>query len=223
MKHLIEFNGKDYEVQEPTLNGWAQLNLLKDIEEDDDFSLSLLSISTGISEDDLLKANFVQVKEAAEYLSNYFITLGEQFYPDFVYKGVKYKFFDMGNMSFGEYVDIDNFLQKDKSYTKSNMRELMAILYRPVMDDGTIEGYNITNTKRRAELFRDLPVKYLQGSMRFFFHLEKVLKETTPFYLRTYQSLRRKLKRHLKPLGKIGDGMGLLYSWLKRTLKKSPK
>ena len=103
------------------------------------------------------------------------------------------------------------------------MRELMAILYRPVMDDGTIEGYNITNTKKRAELFRDLPVKYLQGSMRFFFHLEKVLKETTPFYLRTYQSLRRKLKRHLKPLGKIGDGIGLLYSWLKRILKRSPK
>jgi len=223
MEHIIEFGGTDYKVNEPTIHGWAQLNLLKDIEADDDFYLSLLSISTGIDETDLRKANFTQVRDAAEYLSDYFLKEGERFYPEFEFKGVKYKFMDMANMSFGEFVDIDTFTHKDKSYTKSNMQDLMAILYRPVMEDGSIEPYNINLTKQRAELFRELPVKYLQGSLRFFLVLEKQLKEITPFYLTIFYKMKKKTKRLLKPLLKIGAGMERLFFWRKRTSKMSPK
>lgn len=223
MEHIIEFAGKDYKVNEPTLHGWAQLNLLKDIEEDDDFYLSLLSISTGITEDDLRKANFQQVKDAAEYLTDYFLKQGEQFYPDFEFKGVKYKFMDLANMSFGEFVDIDTFLQKDKSYTKSNMNELMAIFYRPVMEDGSIEPYNINLTKKRAEVFRELPVKYLSGTMRFFLVLRKQLNVITPFYLKKFYQMKKKTKKLQKRLLKIGVGMGRLFFWRKKTSKTLPK
>jgi len=219
MEHIIEFAGKDYKVNEPTLHGWAQLNLLKDIEEDEDFYLSLVSVSTGIDEYDLRKANFAQVKDAAEYLSDYFIKIGEQFHPEFEFKGVKYKFMDLANMSFGEYVDIDTFLQKDKSYTKSNMHELMAIFYRPIMENGTIESYDINLTKKRAELFRELPVKYLQGALRFFFVLGGLLKEATPFYLTMFYKMKKKTKTLLKPLHSIGAGMGRLFFWRKKTSK----
>ena len=223
MEHIIEFGGTDYKVNEPTIHGWAQLNLLKDIEEDDDFYLSLLSISTGIDEDKLRQANFTQVRDAAEYLSDYFLKEGDRFYPEFEFKGVKYKFMDMSNMSFGEFVDIDTFLQKDKSYTKSNMQELMAILYRPIKEDGSVEPYNINETKKRAEVFRDLPVKYLQGSLRFFLVLGEQLKEITPFYLTMFYQMKKKTRKLLKPLLKIGAGMERLFFWRKKTSRTLPK
>jgi len=223
MEHIIEFAGEDYKVNEPTIHGWAQLNLLKDIESDDDFYLSLLSISTGISELKLRQANFAQVRDAAEYLSDYFLKDGDKFYPEFEFKGVNYKFMDMANMSFGEFVDIDTFLQKDKSYTKSNMQDLMAILYRPVMEDGSIEDYDINKTKKRAEVFRDLPVKYLQGSLRFFLVLGEQLKEITPFYLTMFYQMKKKTRKLLKPLLKIGAGMERLFFWHKKTSRTLPK
>jgi hypothetical protein len=223
MEHIIEFNGTDYKVNEPTLQKWAELNLLKDIEQDEDFYLSLVSVSTGIEEYDLRKANFQQVKEAADYLADYFIKIGEHFYPDFEFKGTKYKFMDLANMSFGEYVDIDTFLQKNPSYTKTNMHELMAIFYRPVDANGKVEEYDINKTKRRAEEFRDLPVKYLQGCLRFFLVLGEQLKEITPFYLTMFYKMKKKTKTLLKPLHSIGAGMGRLFFWRKKTSKMSQK
>jgi len=219
MEHIIEFNGKDYKVNEPTLNAWAMLNLLKDIEQDEDFYLSLLSISTGIEENDLRKVNFQQIKDAAEYLSDYFVKIGEKFYPEFEFKGVNHKFMDLSNMSFGEFIDIDTFLQKDPSYTKSNMNELMAIFYRPVMENGQIEEYDINKTKKRAEEFRDLPVKYLQGCMRFFLVLKERLNAPTPFYLKMWWKMNKMTRNVQKRLVKIGVGMERLFFWRTRTSK----
>lgn len=223
MEHIIEFNGTDYKVNEPTLQGWAELNLLKDIEQDEDFYLSLVSISTGIDEHDLRKANFKQVKDAADYLADYFIKIGERFYPDFEFKGTKYKFMDLSNMSFGEYVDIDNYLQKDPSYTKTNMHELMAIFYRPVDSDGKLEPYDINKTKKRAEHFRDLPVKYLQGCMRFFLVLGERLNAPTPYYLKIKWKMIMMVKKLQKRLVKIGVGMGRLFFWRTKISKMSQK
>tara|TARA_R110000868_G_scaffold10831_1_gene52411 strand:- start:1544 stop:2206 length:663 start_codon:yes stop_codon:yes gene_type:complete len=213
-KIIIEIDGKDYPVLEPTISKWSILNLLKDIEEEDNFVLSIVSISTGIDEDLLRKASFKKVKQSAEFLTHYFLEMGKKFYPEFEFKGKKYKFMDINNMSFGHFVDIDTFTQRDESYKKSNMGELMGMLY---MEEGETE-YNSNRVMERKELFKDLEVKYLQGAMSFFFHLRKQLQENTPYYLRIKWKMMRVLKR-LKPSTPIGVGMGRLYSWVVKTLK----
>jgi hypothetical protein len=46
-KHYIIFDGKEYEVQEPTIELWNQLNTLKDLGGERDFILTLISLATG--------------------------------------------------------------------------------------------------------------------------------------------------------------------------------
>jgi hypothetical protein len=217
-KIIIELDGQDYEVKNPTIQNWAMLNLLKDLEEDEDFTLSLVSLSTGIDEDLLRQANFLKVRQAADFLTQYFLEIGDRFYNEFEFKGKEYKFLDLNNMSFGQFVDIDTFLQKDESFKKSNMNELMAMLYME-KDETT---YSVDKVNERKELFKELEVKYLQGSLRFFFLLRKRLQENTPFYLKIKWKMKKVLKR-LRPSRLYGVGMGLLYSWLAKTLKTSTK
>ena len=215
---IIELDGQDYEVKNPTIQNWAMLNLLKDLEEDEDFTLSLVSLSTGIDEDLLRQANFLKVRQAADFLTQYFLEIGDRFYNEFEFKGKEYKFLDLNNMSFGQFVDIDTFLQKDESFKKSNMNELMAMLYME-KDETT---YSVDKVNERKELFKELEVKYLQGALRFFFLLRKRLQENTPFYLKIKWKMKKVLKR-LRPSRLYGAGMGLLYSWLAKTLKTSTK
>lgn len=216
---IIELDGKDYEVKQPTIQKWAMLNLMKDLEEEDDFRIYLVSLSTGIEEDLLRQANFLQVKQAADFLTEYFLNMGERFYPEFEFNGKEYKFLDLNNMSFGQFVDIDTFLQRDESYRKSNMNELMAMLYME-KDETT---YSVEKVNERKVLFRDLEVKYLQGAFRFFLLLRKTLQENTPFYLKTKWKMKKMIKNLSKPFRQFGAGMGRLYSWLVRTLGISTK
>ena len=215
---IIELDGQDYEVKNPTIQNWAMLNLLKDLEEDEDFTLSLVSLSTGIDEDLLRQANFLKVRQAADFLTQYFLEIGDRFYNEFEFKGKEYKFLDLNNMSFGQFVDIDTFLQKDESYKKSNMNELMAMLYME-KDETT---YSVDKVNERKELFKELEVKYLQGALRFFFLLRKRLQENTPFYLKIKWKMKKVLKR-LRPSRLYGVGMERLYIWLAKTLKTSTK
>jgi len=217
-KIVIELDGKDYEVKAPTLDMWARLNLYKDLEQEEDFTLSLVSISTGIKEDQLRLVNYFKVKKAADFLSQYFINLGNRFYPEFEFNDITYKFVDVNNLSFGHFIDIDTFLSKDESYKKVNMNEFIAMLYLP---EG--ETYNIKSLEERKKLFKDLEVKYLQGSLFFLTTLRKRLKETTPFYLRTWWKMKRTLKKLQKHLRSIGVGIRQSFIWLARTLRISKK
>lgn len=201
----IELDGKDYKVNEPTMDGWSQLTLMRDLEEEEDFTLGIVSMCTSIDEELLLQANYLQVKRVADYLSEYFISEGSRFYPEFKFDNTNYKFIDINNISFGHFIDIDGFLKKDTSYKKSRFNELMAMLYWP---EGQIK-YDSSKNQERAELFKDLPVKYLQGTLRFFFYLSKKLKGSTPIYLRKWWSMKRKLKKFQHY---IVRGVGILQS-----------
>ncbi len=212
----IELDGKDYKVQEPTMDGWAKLTLMRDLENEEDFTLGIVSMCTSIDEELLLQANYIQVKRVADYLSEYFISEGSRFYPDFEFKNTKYKFVDINNISFGHFIDIDNFLKKDVSYKKSRFNELMAMLYWP---EGQIK-YDSSKNQERGELFKELPVKYLQGTLRFFFHLSKRLKDSTPTYLKLLWKVKRKWKKLTRLFTVFGDGIvRYIFLPVKKSLK----
>lgn len=212
---FISYNSKDYEVKRPTLNMWAKLQFCKEIEDERQFMISLISIATGMTEEEIKSADWSSIKEATEFLSTYFLDVEERFYKEFELNGVKYQFLDLNNLSFGEFIDIDDFLNKDESYRKGNMNMFMALLYRPVDENGKITKYNSSEVHKRAEVFKELDLKYLQGALLFFWTLETTLQGHTHYYLRN--KVRQMLSIVRRTLAGIGAGMEHLYSLLMRT------
>lgn len=220
-KHYIVFDGKEYEVQEPTIELWNQLNTLKDLGEERDFILTLISLATGLDVKDIEQANWEGVYETSRYLSEYFLNQPDKFYNEFEFKGKKYRFMDLENMTFGEFIDIDSFLSQEQSKRQANMNMLLALLYREVGEDGKIIPYSGGDVKDRSQIFRGLPVKYLRGAVGFFLRLENILRASSRSYLtrKTYQ-LKWKIKRHLKA---FGGGMRRLYIYQVRAFYKCRK
>lgn len=86
--------------------------------------------------------------------------------------GVEYGFNpSLKDMTLGEFVDLDNYLEKPWE----NMHYIMSILYRPVTSKKkkkySIEEYTGVSDKR-AEMFRDkLSIATVNGASSFFLHI----------------------------------------------------
>jgi hypothetical protein len=215
-KIFIEYNNKEYEITKPTLRMWSKLQLYQQIEDEKQFMVSLISIATGLTDAEIREADWQSILTASQFLSTFFLDYEEKFYPEFEFKGVKYKFIDLNSLSFGEFIDIDEFLSKDESYRRGNMNMLMALLYREVDENGVITKYNSGKVKERAQLFFDLELKYLQGALLFFLILETTLQGHTRFsFLQMVRKMWLKVKRVFH---NIGDGMGRWFFWRQRIL-----
>jgi len=87
---------------------------------------------------------------------------------------------DLENMTFGEYVDLDNFISD-----WDNMHKAMAVLYRPITfeknDKYLIEEYK--GNDMYWEIMKDAPVNVALGAMVFFYRLGKKLAKYTMLYL----------------------------------------
>lgn len=217
-KHYIEYEGREYKVAEPTIELWTRLNLLKDLYDDNEFSLILISLSTGLSTDQLRDAEWEGVHNTANYLSDYLLRDGDRFHNEFEFKNQKYRFIDLENLTFGEFIDIDQYLSQDPSKKTSELNLLMALLYRELDEHGKLTPYDASTLKQRAELFRQLPVKYLNGAMVFFYNLETILHQSTRSY---FHRKRIHLKwMVIKGLTSFGGGMRRWYTYLTTTFSK---
>jgi len=179
-KHIIEFEGREFPVVEPTIELWNKMSVLKDLYSEEDFSLMMISIATGLSTDELREAEWEGVYNTSQYLANYFLQEGEKFYNEFEFEGQKYRFINLDKLTFGEFIDIDEFLSKPESERMSKMNHLMALFYREVNEDGTLPPYNAVLVPDRSEKFRKLPLKYLRSSLNFFFSFRKHLEKKYP-------------------------------------------
>lgn len=216
--HTIEYDGKEIVLEEPTLQQWQELMVYKDLEEEDDFVYTLISIMTKIDREELREVPYSSVRVVADALSGYIVSLDKTFHKEFEFKGVKYGFIDLSNLKFGEYVDIDTYLQKPLSVRNRELNKMMAFYYREMVD-GKLVKYDASKVDERAELFKDLPVKYFHGAMRFFFHLDNILQRNIQFYLEMEQKFKTMtgIKRRLLL---TGVGIYRLSNWLATTSRK---
>ena len=97
---------------------------------------------------------------------------------------------DWGNMTFGQWTDMEVFSQPDKII--DNIHILMALLYRPIekQKGGTykLEKFKSSKVMDRAELFLDVPVILWFSAANFFFLISK------EFVSNTNNSLKRKMR-----------------------------
>ena len=204
-EQLVEIEGKKYQLKEPTIASWSKIMMLKDILNEEDMYIKMIEEVTGLSKEQILNANATTIKEVGDKISKYLNKDSKELYPKIEHNGQKYNLLDVNKISFGQFVDIDTYLGKDESYRISNMNELAAYLY---VEDGV--EYGNSDFKKRIEDMKDLPIKYVEGSLFFLSNLGKGLQELSHLY--SQSKLMWMIMRMKITLAIITDGIAQLVS-----------
>jgi len=223
IKHTITYEDKEYVVNEPSIQIWTKLDFYKDILDDNDFVIKIISESTGLTEDQIMQADWFDILQVASGLSELLLNINDDFHSDFEFDGIKYKFIDLPNLTFGEFIDIDSFLQKNEAERKNQLNFLMALFYREVGEDGKMVKNDGELLQARAEKFKNLPVRYVHGALGFFLRLEKILQKPSLRFLVRLKWLQMKKKWNkakTKVLQSIGGGLAF---WRPSQMKTSQK
>ena len=174
---MMKFNykGKQYQVEEPTVEMWSKLTLLQEWTDEREFCIKLLSFITGLTEEEIENSDYLEVVKLSNEISIFLTESGDKFYNEFSFNNKNYRFLDLPNLTFGEFIDIDTYLSKESHEKKKEMPLMMAMLYREIDEKGNYKPYNSKELQGKAEEFKKLPVKYVRGATNFFFHLDRTL------------------------------------------------
>lgn len=222
---MMKFNykNKQYEIEEPTVEMWSKLVLLQEWTDEREFCVKLLSFTTGLTEEEIENSDYMEVVKISNEISTFLTQDGDKFYNEFSFNNKNYRFLDLPNLTFGEFIDIDTYLTKEEHEKKKEMPLLMAMLYRELDENGNYKPYNSKELQLKAEEFKKLPVRYVRGSTNFFFHLGKTLSGNfqASFWVRL-KLMAKMIWILVKfvPLISFGVGSLLWSSWRTRTLPK---
>jgi hypothetical protein len=209
-KQYVKYKGKNYLINEPTIEDWSKIMILQEWSDEREFSTILLSQITGLSQEEIENADYQEILDAAQTISEYFLVESSEFKNEFDFNGKKYRFLDLPNLKFGEFIDIDGFLTKPVIEKKKEMNLLMAMLYREVGEDGNYLPYDSSKVQLRAEEFKKLPVKYVNGASSFFLRLGRISQgNTTLSFWSKVKMMTRMIYLSVKFLLLIGFGVGL--------------
>jgi hypothetical protein len=225
---MMKFNYKDkeYQIEEPTVEMWSKLTLLQDWTDEREFCVKLLSYCTGLTEEEIENSDYLEVVKLSNEISTFLGQDGDKFYNEFSFNNKNYRFLDLPNLTFGEFIDIDTYLSKEPHEKKKEMPLMMAMLYREIDEEGNYKPYNSKELQAKAEEFKKLPVKYVRGSTNFFFHLGKTLSGNfqASFWVRL-KLMAKMIWILVKfvPLISFGVGSLLLFRWRTKILQKSKR
>jgi len=95
---------------------------------------------------------------------------------------------DLDSITLGEWADLETYI---KDNMKNNLPKIMAILYRPIVDETetgvyTIEAYD-GDIAIRAEEMKKMKAEEVQEALVFFYHFVMVLLMTSESYLMELQ------------------------------------
>lgn len=222
---MMKFNykGKEYEIQEPTIEMWSKLVLLQEWTDEREFSIDLLAHITGLTTEEIENSDYQEVIRVSQEISQFLLQESDKFYNDFEFEGKKYRFLDLANLTFGEFIDIDTYLSKEPHEKKKEMSLLMAMLYREVDENNQYKPYNSKELQVKAEIFKKLPVRYVKGSSNFFFRLDRTLQGNFKVSSRLKWKLAgMMIWRFVKLIPLISFGVGSLL-WYRLRMKISRK
>ena len=182
MSLQYKIKGTEYTVKEPTIRDYykiqhlfakqevnAKVEILSELSDCPVKTLKLLD-----------KYQFLTLwNELVEGPLN--ISESTPFHKTFMMNENMYGFLDLDKVSLGEFVDMD--ILRNDPQSQQKLHVMMAILYRPaiwITDKWlSVDKYDSDSLEKRAELFMDLPLKYVYGSLNFFLQVSKYLLETT--------------------------------------------
>lgn len=180
---MIEFTikGQTYSIFELTIKDYYKVQHLIVI---NDFDSKLKMISE-LSNCDLKLVKLLDKLQFAALWNSLVETElnladNSPFHKSFVFKDVAYHFLELGKMTIGEFADMETIKAHPNSNTK--LHYMMAIIYRPALvikDKQVAEPYDSDSLEERAQLFLDLPMKYVVGALNFFLQAPRLCLKTT--------------------------------------------
>tara|TARA_R100001460_G_scaffold5722_1_gene15604 strand:- start:2696 stop:3448 length:753 start_codon:yes stop_codon:yes gene_type:complete len=166
----------------------------------------MVQIFCGLRLRDVFSVKWSDVKEITIHLSEMFKNK-PSFQHKFTLQGVEFAFItDLENMSFGEYIDLTQNLDKVENWHKA-----MAVMYRPITERRKekykIEEYNGTNSY--AEVMKFAPLGVVLGSQVFFWTLTNDLLQSLLTFLKS-EMMTKEMKQTLAKelnLQNVGGGI----------------
>jgi len=178
----LDNNGVATKYELPT--SWSEVSLGKysklmtalnnDESSEIELIIKTLESLVGISTTQLTKVPLKYLKTAYAELSTLTSTMPSTELKRIIdVDGTAYGFIpDFDELTFGEFCDLDNYLQD----SWNNLDKIMAVLFRKVVardkDKYSIEEYTMKGIKERRELFNSsLSIDVVYGALVFFYHI----------------------------------------------------
>lgn len=173
----IEYDNKKYQIKELTIDKWQNIMKFKDILDETELYIRMIAEMTGLKPEQVKDGDASSIIVCGKMLQSYISQENKKVYGNITFEGIEYELVDFGNITFGQFVDIDSFIMKDESYKVANLNELAAYLY-------TEKGkkYGEADFKKNIEKFKQLPMKYIEGAVFFLWTLERGLLGLSQLY-----------------------------------------
>ncbi len=212
-------------ITEIPLKHYQEFLKMRDNSNDEEFvAQKMIEIFCGIQLKDVVRMKLTSVNELVIHFNNIF-SEKPKFKQRFKIGEIEFGFIpNLENISFGEYVDLDNYLAKWDDFHKA-----MAVMYRPIIrkhgDKYEIAEY--TGASEFCDLMKFAPLDVAISSSVFFWTLGSELLSATLNYMETELTKMKKdesltLTQELS-LEKSGVGIQASMDSLKATLRNTTK
>jgi hypothetical protein len=199
------------------------LNVQKGSNDEEFIAQKMIEIFCGIRLADVAKIKLTSLNEMVAHFTNLFNQKPE-FTQTFEIGEVEFGFIpNLEEISFGEYVDLENSLQSWETYNKA-----MAVMYRPIKTrkGDKYEIHDYKPSKDHQELMQFAPLDVCIAASVFFYNLGNELLTATLNYLEKQMKMDKNLSMTLAKqlnLQNDGDGISQYMHSLKETLQGSMK
>lgn len=207
----IELNGKIIQVQSELTIGQYQ-TYVKNKELYDKEPARMLALYMGISYSQLKNLPKDQIEFVNMYITSQLMSdeYKDETYEVFEHKGIEYGLEnDWTKLAWGAWVDLEVFSSDN---IEDNIHRIMSVLYRPVTSNKkgkyTIQPYNSETIEERANIFKDIPLKYWFGASTFFLLVSTIYIDNMQSSLNTKMKLNKMMMR----------GWKILPKWIRRRI-----
>jgi hypothetical protein len=233
MKPTFKINGQEYAFQELTLRTYYALRDVLAKGETKTSEFEVVQCMTGCPVSLLRQlpyADWLMVWEEASLQIGQLTGDTSSVRPIIELNGVRYGLPAVGDLTIGEFADLDVILSSGKA--EEMLADIAAVLYRPILkqrgDKLILEPYDTDGFEERKVLFMDLPVTCVRSANAFFLQsAASLLKNTADSLLKkaqkkeTSQDVLDSLQ-NLMLQGPGGDFLISLQEEILSNLKKQP-
>jgi len=197
------------------------LNVQKGSNDEEFIAQKMIDIFCGIRLAEVAKIKLTSLNEMVAHFAQLFSAKPE-FQQTFKIGDVEFGFIpNLEEITFGEYVDLENHLQSWDTYNKA-----MAVMYRPIKTriKDKYEIHDYTPSKDHQELMQFAPLDVCIAASVFFYNLGNELLTATLNYLEKQMKKDKNLSATLVKqlnLPNDGDGISLYMDSLRETLRSS--
>ena len=211
-------------LSEIPLSRYQEFIAMKENSNDEEFiAQKMIQIFCGIKLGDVAKIKMKHLNELIKHFTEIF-TEKPTIVTKFKIKNIEFGFIPrFDDISFGEYVDLENYLKDWKTYHKA-----LSVMYRPIKTSYK-DKYDIVDyepNEDMQDLMKFAPLDVAISSSFFLSSLGiELLKATQTYLKKEMKKMTKDLTNSAKDtnLAKIGDGTLLSMDWLTETLQSLTK